>query len=170
MAEYGDLVAANWDEGSDPVGFVGDLIVGAPRLHRITSLPSETTDIAAAALFNKEMMNFVSVMARDVLLWHVDSGTRAGAFCSISASEYTTACFDDRERKLFLGCYDGELSAINLANGAFMKAGAASAAITKILYHVAARCLVCGCADGALYVFDDEPQVSSALQLLHQQN
>ena len=162
--EYVDAAAhdatAAAEGGEHDMGVVGDVIVAAPKLHRVTTLPIDTTDVAVAALFNPALNCFVSVASRDVAVWTVDGGRRTDTYCSDAPSDATAACFDDRRRKLFVGRADGTLSAINLVNGAVMKGGRAPASVLRVVYHHAARCLVASCADGTLLVLDDEPQTA----------
>jgi hypothetical protein len=157
MAEYVDAPPAEGEVG----GFVGDLILAAPKLNRITSLPIDVTDIPVATLYNNTMTTFISVMSRDLLVWDVDTGNRTAAFCiATHGQDLTSAAFDDRQRKLLVGRSDGIVLAINLLNGSEMKRGDSFGPVSKVMYHSSARCVVTTTTTGALVVFDDEPQVS----------
>jgi WD domain, G-beta repeat len=141
-------------------GIIGDLIVAAPRMHRITTFPLELAEPPAGALYNEPLMCFVAVMPRDVLLWDTDTGKNANVFVDTSVdAEITCSCFDDRKRKLYLGRQDGSILTINLQNGALMKQGHVhKGSVTAIIYNDEDRCLIAGASDGSLTVYDDEPQ------------
>lgn len=156
MVEHTDVHPS---EVEHHAGFVGDLIVAAPKLHRVTSLPIDATEIPVAAIYNPTLHNFVTVMSRDAFVWDVDDGRRLAAFCDLSKGhDFNAACFDDRMRKFFLGRADSCIITVNLNNGAEMKCGETLGQVSRMVYHRRGRCLIVGTMRGALMVLDDEPQ------------
>ena len=117
----------------------------------------------AAVLHCAPAATLVAAMPRDIVLWDAATGAPAGAFVDAAggpAAEATAACLDDRARKLFVGRADGAVAALNLQNGALMKASTAqvgAGAVTALVYADADRCLLAA-AGASLAVYDDEPQ------------
>jgi len=144
-------------------GVVGDIVVAAPRLHRVVSIPMDATEPPAAVLYNPVMAHFLSVTQRDVLLYDYDTGKVTSIFSTVATPgvELSAAVLDDRCRKLFVGRQDGSIVAVNLQNGAIMKSTVPDLPLQTVLamvYDHRDRLLI-AVGGKALAVFDDETQV-----------
>lgn len=95
---------------------------GKDEMYSLVPAERERSPIIMATL-NRTMACVVTVTKREVALWDVRTGERVPVL-SIPESDkrdITTACLDDRERKLVIGNEYGELFIYNLMNGALIK-------------------------------------------------
>ncbi len=74
-----------------------------------------------AALYNETLDSFITAAGCGVRVWDPSTGTPMKTFSNITDSPIISMCFDDRQRKFFLGDSNGNVTCHNYINGVLMK-------------------------------------------------
>ena len=144
---------------------VSDLIISACgkkqhtyKIEDVSIRPSPPFKI----MFSYELMLIITVHLKDVLFFHAVSGDRLHKKSDICgpSGELTSACLDDRNRKLILGDSTGIINVYNCLNGAHLKTiPVSNSAISHLLYSPD-KTIICLAGQADLIILDEFPRES----------
>eukprot|EP00281_Chroomonas_sp_CCMP1168_P016732 CAMPEP_0206215802 /NCGR_PEP_ID=MMETSP0047_2-20121206/2388_1 /ASSEMBLY_ACC=CAM_ASM_000192 /TAXON_ID=195065 /ORGANISM="Chroomonas mesostigmatica_cf, Strain CCMP1168" /LENGTH=801 /DNA_ID=CAMNT_0053638119 /DNA_START=93 /DNA_END=2495 /DNA_ORIENTATION=+ len=106
------------------------------------------------AFYNETLDSFVTAAGGHLRVWESSTGALQKTFTI--GTPIVCMCFDDRQRKFFIGDANGDVNCYNYLNGVLMKEFEAhSAEVSQITYCDEDKCLLTTSWDRSLCIHDD---------------
>jgi WD40 repeat protein len=119
-------------------------------------------------LYNSTTLSIATAHGRDVKLWSALTGKLIVVFKSLTSSDISAMCLDDRERKLIIGENCGKIGVYNYLNGALMKEFSPhDGEVVSILYLSHSKCILTAGWDRYVVLHDEtDPDKGSVIRVM----
>jgi WD40 repeat protein len=97
------------------------LLVNARHFHRFSFHVEERRTRVVSCLFSEPVLHILVVSVQGLSIWDARTGRLKVELPACFSSPATTACLDDRERKVIVGHSNGLISVFNASTGVLMK-------------------------------------------------
>ena len=140
----------------------GLLIAAAAKLYqfkRTTGVRRHHADDNAVrfAAFNATRLSFITVASDNIKLWNALTGMLEREEKHFTKAGITSACVDDLQRRIYVGCTDGSLYCLKYSSGAIIqRMQVHRTEVSAMAYHANTKGLVSGSWDASVCLSDDK--------------